>query len=240
MKLGIIGYGKMGKEVERQASIKDHSCVILSIPAIAEQLQKERIDCAIDFSHADVAIDAILTCLEAGISVVSGTTGWNERLPEVIASARKHETGFCWAPNFSLGMHITFHLNRVLADIMNRYPEYTPSMLEIHHTEKKDSPSGTAIALAGQIIERIDRIREWRETESDVPSDTLPIEARREFDVKGIHRVSYQGPHDTISIRHHALSRDGFAAGAVLAAEKLKGKIGYHAFEELLGFRAKS
>jgi len=236
MKLGILGYGKMGKTVEQQALMRGHTVQVLNLNNLSEDLQSSDVQCAIDFSHADIAMTSILQCFKAGVSVVSGTTGWNDGVQQVSESAEKHGVAFCWAPNFSLGMHITFYLNKVLAKIMNTYPEYSPSMLEIHHTQKKDSPSGTAIALAEQLISNIDRIKSWKETVAEETGDVLSIEAKREEDVKGIHRVSYSGPFDTISLRHHAISRDGFAAGAVLAAEKLQGMTGNHEFDALLGF----
>ncbi|MDX1476748.1 MAG: 4-hydroxy-tetrahydrodipicolinate reductase [Saprospiraceae bacterium] len=231
MRIGLIGYGKMGKAVEQQAVARGHSTEILSVstPVFPP------VDCAIDFSHAAVAPDAISRCLRQGIRVVSGTTGWLEELPVVEALCAKQSGALCWSPNFSIGMHLTFRINQILASLMNRYPQYQPEILEIHHTSKQDSPSGTAIALAGQIVATLDRINSWV-PENKGDAQTVGIISQREEDVKGIHRVTYRGPFDTISIRHHALSRDGFALGAVIAAEWLFDKQGCFRFEDVLDF----
>lgn len=234
MLFGLIGYGKMGQSVEKQAVARGHSTVVLDPPDFGA-LQDESCDCAIDFTHADYAPEAIVACFREGIPVVSGTTGWNAQLADVKAQCRRFKSAFCWAPNFSVGMQITFHINKVLAQIMERHGQYEPEILEIHHTSKKDSPSGTAIALAEDILREITRKSHWV-NHTAAESDILGVISQREADIKGVHRIVYKGPHDTISLRHHALSRDGFALGAVLAAEWISGKTGVFEFPEILGF----
>jgi len=237
MKIGIIGYGKMGKAVETQAVVKGHAVFILPYSDPAEHVDFAQIDCAIDFSHADVALNAITKCLMAGKLVVSGTTGWNQNLEEAKKLCERQNGAFFWAPNFSIGMNVMFYLNEVLADVMHQFDEYAPSILEIHHSEKKDVPSGTAIALAEQVIERIEHKEKWElKSKQPVFPDVLSIESHREADVKGIHQITYQSEEDSISLRHNALSRDGFALGAVIAAEWLEGKTGYFTFEDMLDF----
>ncbi len=241
MKIGIIGYGKMGKAVETQALKRGHTVYRLPLPHPADSENFAIIDCVIDFSHADVAPGAISECLKAGKHVVSGTTGWNDQLEVAQNLCSEHDSAFCWAPNFSLGMHIMFYVNGLLADVMNKFEAYTPNLLEIHHTEKKDTPSGTAIAIAEQVVDRIDRTNKWKLKSDELEEqDTLIIDARREEDVKGIHRITYQSDQDTISLRHHALSREGFALGAVIAAEWMDGKKGIFTFEDILDFNTKS
>ncbi|RLD22106.1 MAG: 4-hydroxy-tetrahydrodipicolinate reductase [Bacteroidetes bacterium] len=238
MKIGIIGHGKMGKAVESQALKRGHTIFLLPLPSPTASVEFADIDCAIDFSHAKVALGAVTECLLAGKHIVSGTTGWNDHLIFVQNLCKELDGSFCWAPNFSPGMHIMMHLNGVLADIMDRFKAYTPNLLEIHHTAKKDSPSGTAIAIADQIVGKIDRMKQWKLKSDEAKTEgTLTIDARREKDVKGIHRVNYRSAQDTISLRHHALSREGFALGAVLAAEWMENKTGYFTFEDVLDFK---
>lgn len=232
MIIGIIGYGKMGQAVEKQAVSRGHSFVLLSSLDPPRSHGFNSVECVIDFSHASVAENAIVSCLKHNIPVVSGTTGWNDRIEAVKAYCQEVNGTFCWSPNFSIGMQITFHINRIMADVMQGHAQYTPEILEIHHTEKKDSPSGTAIALADDIVERVDRIDGWNLDETN--PDHIRIEAKREDNVKGIHRVSYISEVDTLSLRHHALSRDGFALGAVYAAEQIHQESGVHSFATLL------
>ena len=230
----------MGKAVEIIALERGHTVSILPLPHPGTSKEFSGIDCAIDFSHHEVALTAITECLAAGMRVVSGTTGWNRKLEDAKRICAEHHGTLCWSPNYSLGMNITLHINGLLADIMNQFDEYAPHLLEIHHKEKKDTPSGTAIAMANQVIDRIDRLNKWQiKTAKLVSKDTLPIDARREKDVKGIHRMTYESKHDTISLRHHALSRDGFALGAIIAAEWLEGKTGFFTFDDVLNFNTR-
>ena len=242
MHIGIIGYGKMGKAVEKHAVIKGHTVSILDSSTPWASPGFATVDCAIDFSDAAVAETAVSGCLERGTNVVSGTTGWVVDELRLASICSEHDVSFCWAPNFSIGMQIVFHLNKQLAEIMNRHNEFKAHILEIHHLQKRDAPSGTAIALGEQIVEHIDRLEKWQLVEEGAASaaTSLPIDARREEDVKGIHRVSYTGPAESISLRHHALSRDGFALGAIYAAERLQGRVGQFTFDQLLDFQTSS
>jgi len=234
MQLGIFGYGKMGRAVERIANERGHVIRVLS--DTGNDLENGDLDCVIDFTDAAVAPGILRKCIDSGIPVVSGTTGWTPLLPEVQAYCRSHSGAMIWAPNFSVGMYITFAINRLLALMMEKRAEYNPSLVETHHTEKRDAPSGTAIALAEQIIETLSRKQGWTlaDDPSSVSDDSLAIRARRTADVKGQHRVSYQGPHDIISLEHEALSRDGFALGAVIAAEWLARRTGVYTFDDVL------
>ena len=169
MIIGIIGYGKMGQAVEKQSLTRGHSFILLSSLDPLRSHGFDAVDCVIDFSHADVAENAIRSCLKAGKPVVSGTTGWNDGVRSVGTLCEELEGAFCWSPNFSIGMQITFHLNRTLAKIMNDLEHYSPEILEVHHTDKKDAPSGTSIALADDVLFNIDRLSEWELIEnSDV------------------------------------------------------------------------
>lgn len=231
MHIGLFGYGKMGKAVEKQALIRAHTTVALN----SDLSNTEGVECVIDFSHADTSPHAVRALLENGIPVVSGTTGWNDAIPSTEQYCTAAKGAFLWSPNFSVGMHMMFFLNSQLAEIMNGHEGFQPEILEVHHTEKKDSPSGTAIALAHQMLEKLNNASGWVEGASS-DSSVIPIYAQRETDVKGIHRVSYKSELETLSIRHHALSREGFALGAVLAAEWIQGKQGNFRFEDVLNF----
>lgn len=233
MRIGLSGYGRMGKAVEKQALTQGHEVVVINPYDLPDALP----DCVIDFSHAASAPQVIRDLLSAGVPVVSGTTGMLESLPALRNYCTEVNGAFLWSPNFSVGMQVTFHVNRVLARLTKDHG-YTPHILEIHHTGKQDSPSGTAIALAQQLISELEHKTHWVNAASDDP-DAIEIESQRTGDEKGIHRVSYHGPFDTISLRHHALSRDGFAAGAVLAAEWLLGRSGCFEFKDVLDFKGR-
>jgi 4-hydroxy-tetrahydrodipicolinate reductase len=166
-----------------------------------------------------------LTCLEKRIPVVSGTTGWIEKQDEIERKCRELNGTFFYASNFSIGVNILFKVNKILAGIMNNHQNYQPAMLEIHHTEKKDAPSGTAISLAEGIIENMDRIKSWSNTATENP-DVLEIESKRIGQVPGTHSIKYRSTIDEITLKHEAFGREGFAMGAILVAEWLKDKHG--------------
>lgn len=238
MRIGIAGYGKMGRAVERIAQERRHETVVLQRHGEDYTLQPD-IDCVIDFTHASATPLLIRQCICAGIPVVSGTTGWDAEQGEVFAFCKEKSGALLWSPNFSVGMHIVYELNRRLAQMMHSFPEYDVTILEAHHTEKKDKPSGTAIALAGQILSFLKRKTKWVLSNdpdtSDAEDPTLHIYAERTPDVKGIHRITYAGSHDVISLRHKALSRDAFAQGAVVAAEWLtEGRKGVFTFADVM------
>ncbi|MDR3128961.1 MAG: 4-hydroxy-tetrahydrodipicolinate reductase [Tannerellaceae bacterium] len=225
MKIALVGYGKMGQAVERIAVERGHA--IVSKVDIANQGDFElaafrSADVAIEFTTPQTAFDNYIKCFNAGLPVVSGTTGWLDRLDEIKERCTRQGNTFFYASNFSIGVNIFFALNRYLAKIMNRFPTYDVALKEIHHVHKKDAPSGTAITLAQEIIGAIDRKISWQLVDSlaFLPAqDILPIEVLREGEVPGYHEVTYRSAIDIISIAHNAETRDGFALGAVLAAE---------------------
>jgi 4-hydroxy-tetrahydrodipicolinate reductase len=237
MKIAIIGYGKMGKEIEKICLERSHEIpLIIDINNMADlnpgNLKKA--DVAIDFTTPESVVSNILTCFEAGIPVVVGTTGWNhesKRISEICL--QKNQTLF-HASNFSIGVNILFAVNEYLATLMNKFPQYDVSMEETHHTQKLDAPSGTAISLADQIISELDRKKKWELNKASGP-DSLAINAIREGDVKGIHEIRYDSDVDYLTIKHFAKSRKGFALGAVLAAEFIINKKGIFNMSQLMG-----
>ena len=232
MHIGLFGHGKMGKATELLARARGHNVTILPTRNLPSDWTPGDIECIIDFTEAGVARKSLPVFIRAGIPVVSGTTGLGSSLDEIRALCMQLKGAFLHAPNFSPGMHIMFHMNRELARIMNHFPEYKVSLLEKHHSEKRDAPSGTALTLADQVIEALDRVNSWAFEPGT--EDEMRITATREGDLKGTHRVSYECPADIISIRHHAVSRDGFASGAVMAAEWLAGRTGNYSFADVM------
>lgn len=235
MLIAISGYGKMGKAVERIALERSHQVAVLDIRQ-HEILIPDKTASVIDFTNAEIAPSIIRTCIESGVPVVSGTTGWNAGLADMRAFCAQKKGAFLWAPNFSVGMYVTFAVNQYLAGMMGNLEEYDVRISETHHTAKKDAPSGTAIALAEQILGRLPRKSSWalQTGEDSSLADILQIRAERLAEVRGMHTISYEGPHDVISVTHEALSRDGFALGAVLAAEWIAGKQGAFGFEDVM------
>ncbi len=190
-------------------------------------------DVAIEFTNPDSAYRNILNCFQANIPVISGTTGWTAKLAELKERSFNEKKGFLYASNFSVGVNVLFALNKKLAQIMNNYPAYTANTQETHHTKKLDSPSGTAITLAEGIIQNSNSLENWAETNNPDKS-TLGIQAFREGEVPGIHKVIYESSFDTLQISHSAKSREGFAIGAVLAAEFLQHKSSYYEMKDVL------
>ncbi|WGF91500.1 4-hydroxy-tetrahydrodipicolinate reductase [Aequorivita marisscotiae] len=231
MKIALLGYGKMGKVIEKLALEKGHSVVFKSTIDSSEGNFKEA-DVAIEFSAPEAAVSNISKALEAGIPVVSGTTGWLARYHEMVNLCESRNGSFISASNFSVGVNLFFSINEYAAKLMAPWKEYDVSVEEIHHTEKKDAPSGTAITMAEGILKHSDK-RDWQLDSSDEKS--LKITAKREEDVKGTHTVSYNSTIDAISLEHVAHSRDGFAKGAILAAEFLKDKKGIFTMKDVLG-----
>lgn len=238
MKIALIGYGKMGKEIEKISIERGHQIVsIIDENNISEfdSPTFKSADVAIEFTTPATAMNNFRKCFQANVPVVAGTTGWLEHLPEVKNACEKENQTFFYASNYSLGVNIFFAVNRYLAKIMNNYPDYSVKMEEVHHIHKLDAPSGTAITLAEGIIENLDRKKSWKlETETD-PSD-LAIHCIREGEVPGIHEILYQSDADVISIKHDAKNRKGFALGAVLAAEFTKDKKGFLGMKDMLNF----
>lgn len=236
MKIALIGYGKMGKEIEKIAFDRGHEVVLKIDVTNPEDLTIENLqkaDAAIEFTIPSSAIANYRLCFEAGIPVVSGTTGWLEKLPEVHQLCREKNGTFFYASNFSLGVNIFFALNKKLAELMANRPEYAVEMKEIHHTQKLDAPSGTAITLADGILANIPEKKSWVNRSTNETSE-LGIISEREGQVPGTHIINYDSEVDYIEITHCAKSRKGFAFGAVLAAEYSYGKKGILSMNDLL------
>jgi len=238
MKIALIGYGKMGKEIEQIALSRGHSIVLKIDINNPEELTNENLskaDVAIEFTSPATAVNNYLQCFDAGIPVVSGTTGWLDRKPEVDKECIDKNGCFFYASNFSLGVNIFFQMNKYLANIMKDFPQYDVSMTEVHHTQKLDAPSGTAITLADDIIAISESKTSWT-IDKPVSDNQLYINPIREGVVPGIHTIKYDSEVDFIEITHSAYSRKGFAFGAVLAAEFCKGRTGILSMTDLLKF----
>ena len=238
MKIALIGYGKMGKTIEQIALQRGHQIVsIIDINNTAdfESEAFRSADVAIEFTTPATALGNYMRCFAANVPVVSGTTGWLEHLDEVKAKCEQEGKTFFYASNFSVGVNIFFALNRYLAKIMNGFPAYDVRMTEVHHIHKLDAPSGTAITLAEGILENVERKERWTLETAEQPTD-LPIHAIREGEVPGIHEIIYESEADTISIKHDAKSRAGFALGAVIAAEFTAEKKGFLGMNDLFHF----
>lgn len=239
MNIAIIGYGKMGKEIEEIAKQRNHN-VILTIDADnsseLNSVNLKNIDVAIEFTNASSAPDNYKTCFKNNIPVVSGTTAIpNNSFIEIENFAENNNKAFFWASNFSIGVNITFEINKHLAKIMNNYPDYNIEMTEIHHTQKIDSPSGTAITLAEEIINNNTNINKWVNNTKPKQNELL-INSERINKVPGTHIIEYGNSIDTLTIKHEAHNRKGFALGAVLAAEFINKKTGVFNMKDLLNF----
>ena len=231
MKIALVGYGKMGKIIDEIATQRNHEIVArLNESPTSENLNNA--DVVIEFSNPEVAFNNIKTCLENKIPVICGTTGWLDQKPEIEKIAAENNTAFLYGSNFSLGVNLFFALNEKLADLMKNFPEYNVQLEEIHHTHKKDAPSGTAISLAEGIIKNNQRFEGWKLDETK--DKELGIFAIREDEVPGTHSVFYKSSVDEIEIKHTAYSRNGFALGAVIAAEWIKGKTGNFSMKDVL------
>ncbi len=239
MNIALIGYGKMGKEIEQIAISRGHTIVL----KIDVQNQAEltianlaKADVAIEFTGPSTAVENYLKCFEAGVPVVSGTTGWLEQKSEVESHCKAKNGCFFYASNFSLGVNIFFAANKFLAQIMNDFPQYDVSMTEVHHTQKLDAPSGTALTLAEDILAANSAKTNWT-IDSPKSSSELHIHPIREGQVPGIHTIKYDSDVDFIEITHSAYSRKGFAFGAVLAAEYSATRKGILSMSDLLNFK---
>lgn len=224
MKVAILGYGKMGHIVEKVLLERRHEVVaVIDNEADWQRLDREfrRAEVAIDFSEPGVAVPNMLRAFEAHVPIVVGTTGWHERLEEVRQACAAHDGRLVYGANFSIGVNIFFKVNQLLAKLMNNQDRYKVAMEETHHIHKKDAPSGTAIHLAKDIIHEVDVLKGWQLTPCDHTRVVLPVTAIREDEVPGTHVVTWDSPEDTIEIRHTAHGREGFARGAVHAAEWL-------------------
>lgn len=237
MKIAILGYGKMGRIIEKMALERGHQVPLKVGRDGFDDADLKDIDVAIDFSLPSVAFDNIQRCLMNDIPVVSGTTGWLGRKPEIEELAVKRGGSFLYASNFSLGVNLFFALNEHLASIMSDHPSYAPSLVEIHHTQKLDAPSGTAITLAEGIIEHLKNVDSWKlvEKNKEAGNGELPIRAKRIDPTPGTHTIKYSSDIDDIEITHTAHNRNGFALGAVIAAEYLVKNPGIQTMKNVLG-----
>lgn len=238
MKIALVGYGKMGKTIEQIALSRGHeivSIIDINNPDDFESAAFKSADVAIEFTTPATAFENYMKCFAANVPVVSGTTGWTARMSEIKEMCEKEGKTFFYASNFSIGVNIFFALNKYLAKVMNNFPSYDVRMTEVHHIHKLDAPSGTAITLAEGILENIDRKDRWTLETAEKATD-LPIHAIREGEVPGIHEIIYESDVDTISIKHDAKSRAGFALGAVVAAEFTAGKKGFLGMSDLFHF----
>lgn len=236
MKIALIGYGKMGKEIEQILIARGHTIPLiidLNNTNDLDAAHLQEVDVAIEFTTPSTAYGNVVKCLEAGIPVVCGTTAWLDKLPEVEQLCKEKNGAFFYASNYSIGVNIFFEINRRLAQLMNRFGEYDVTIEETHHTQKKDAPSGTAVTLAEGVLENLDRKQKWVCGTTTVPEELEVVAIRRSV-VPGTHTVTYESDVDALSITHMAKSRRGFALGAVLAAEFLHGKTGIFSMKDLM------
>ena len=238
MNIALIGYGRMGHEIEAIALKRGHVLKLIIDQDNAGDLNSEKlkgIDAAIEFSSPDAAFGNIIMCLENRIPVVSGTTGWLSKYDEAVITCKKYTTSFIHSSNFSIGVNLLFRLNKELAKQIDRYSDYAVSIEEIHHTKKLDAPSGTAITLSDGIKANHKAYKGWCH-ETEKKESMIPIAAIREGLVPGTHTVTWDSDIDTISIRHEAKNRKGFALGAVVAAEYIHSRKGVFTMDEVMGF----
>ena len=245
MKIALLGYGKMGQIIDQLATDRGHEIVLKIDENSVDDLTIENLkkaDVAIDFSTPETVLNHIQQCFDAGIPIVVGTTGWYGKLQEVKNSCDAGNKTLLYASNFSIGVNVFFHINKVLAKVMNRYSQYDVQLEEIHHLAKLDSPSGTAMTLAEDIIDELDRKNEWvnelvgYDKELILTQDQLLIESHRIEAVPGTHTVIYSSEVDEIEMKHTAHSRAGFALGAVLAAEWLQNRRGFFSVSDMFDF----
>tara|TARA_R100001015_G_C4570915_1_gene128983 strand:+ start:174 stop:875 length:702 start_codon:yes stop_codon:yes gene_type:complete len=230
MKIALLGYGRMGQAIEQIAINRGHDIVIKTSKDSGYNIKDA--DVAIDFSIPNAAFNNISNCLNNNVPIISGTTGWLDKYNDAVSLCKKNKGAFIYASNFSLGVNIFFELNEILAKMMTKLEDYKVDIEEIHHTKKLDAPSGTAITLAEGVIKNHSQYSNWKLDEST--ENTLPITAKRIPDVPGTHIITYKSAIDTIKIEHEAHSRQGFALGAVIAAEWIIGKTGVFTMKDVL------
>lgn len=238
MRIALLGYGKMGKVIEQIALQRGHEIsakIDITNRTGLLSLNSENTDVVIEFSSPESAYGNLKYCMEFGLPTVCGTTGWLQHKPEIEKLCIENKAAFFYASNYSIGVNLFFELNKKLAQLINPYKEYTVSSNEIHHTEKKDAPSGTAITLAEGIIANLSEKNVWVNNQIATENE-VPIWSSREGKVPGTHTIKYISDVDQIEISHIAHSRNGFALGAVIAAEWLNGKNGVFGMNDLMGF----
>ena len=239
MNIALIGYGKMGKAIEEIAISRGHSVVVkFNSQNPLESSQLRTTDVAIEFSQPDLALKHIKLCADGQIPIVVGTTAWEEHLAEIINHIDKREASLIYSSNFSIGVNLFFELNKYLARLMNDKTDYVASVKEIHHAQKIDAPSGTAVTLAKDLISNHPTYLSWKLTgqSQNMEKSDLPISAIREENVPGTHLISYTSEIDTLTIEHKAHNRKGFALGAVIAAEFIHKKQGVYTMSDILKF----
>lgn len=248
MKIAILGYGKMGRIIEKVAEDRNHEIILKIGSSNQDELTTEALekaDVVIEFSTPDVVLHHIQECFKAKVPIVVGTTGWYEHLQAIENQCKETNNTLLYASNFSIGVNVFFHANRLLAKLMNNYPNYKVHTEEIHHTRKMDSPSGTAITIAEGIIEGLNNKQEWVNTlnveyidnlDKTIQNNQLLIASKRIEDVPGTHFIQYTSEVDCIELKHTALNRDGFAFGTVLAAEWVQGKKGFYSEKDMFDF----
>jgi 4-hydroxy-tetrahydrodipicolinate reductase len=238
MDIAIIGYGRMGHEIESIAVKRGHNIKLiidLDNSGDLNEANLKGIDVVIEFSSPAVAFDNVKKCLQLKVPVVSGTTGWLENYQKAVEICKKNKTAFLHSTNFSIGVNLLFKLNKELAKQMDRYRDYSVSVEEIHHTKKLDAPSGTAITIANGIVEQHSEYDNWC-FENEAKSNSVPIRCIREGLVPGIHAVTWDSEIDTLSLRHESKNRKGLAMGAVVAAEYIQNKHGIFTMNDVMGF----
>lgn len=234
MNILIIGYGKMGHQIEEISTQRGHKIVdIIDIDDNFEKVDNKAIDVAIEFTEPNSAINNFMECFKRNIPLVSGTTGWYDNLPTIKEKVINEKQTFLYSSNFSIGVYLFRKLNIYLAKMMDKYPSYLPSVTEIHHIHKKDAPSGTAITIANDLLSNYHNISSWKQ---DIKGDEkiMPVNSIRKGEEFGTHIVSYDSLCDVIEIKHKALNRKGLASGAVMGAEFIKDKKGFFTMEDLM------
>lgn len=237
MRIALLGYGRMGREIEQLALAGRHEVIVRTDVTSQDMFNPQTAalcDVALEFTGPVAAAETILRALSYGVPVVSGSTGWMTRYDEVVSFCREHEGSFIHSSNYSIGVNILFRLNSELARIMRERPGYSAEIGEVHHAAKLDAPSGTAITLAGQITEQHSGYSGWAETDAGPEEGKIPVSSVREGAVPGIHTVTWNSGEDLISLRHEALNRRGFAAGALLAAEFISTRRGIFTMADVL------
>lgn len=237
MNIALLGYGKMGKTIEQVAHQRGHEIALIIDQENRQDLNAsnlQKIDVAIEFSTPESAFANVMKCLGSGTPTVVGTTGWLHQLPQAEAACLQHDTALLVSSNFSIGVNLFFEVNKYLAKLMNQHPEYRVSLEEIHHTQKKDRPSGTAISLAEQILSQQPRKTKWVAGETEKVEE-ISITSQRIDPVPGTHTIVYKSEIDTLEIKHTAHNRMGFATGAVWAAEFIQDKTGIFEMKDVLG-----
>jgi 4-hydroxy-tetrahydrodipicolinate reductase len=248
MKIALLGYGKMGKMIEKIATDRHHEIVLKIDQYNLDELTVENLkkaDAAIEFSTPDTVLGNIQKCFEANVPIIVGTTGWYGQLQQIKDECEKRNNALIYASNFSVGVNVFFHVNKILAKVMNQYPYYDVQVEEIHHVHKLDAPSGTAMTIAEGIIENLDSKKEWVNTvgeqlpDAALKNNQLLIESLRIDSVPGTHTVIYDSEVDTIEFKHTAHNRTGFALGAVLASEWIQDKKGFFEAKDMFNFDIK-